>query len=135
MFSIITLASSTTKPVEIVSGISVRLLRLYPSRYIAANVTTRDSGTATLGMMVADGLRKNRKITVTTSAMVSMSSNCTSLTEARMVAVRSVRTVVWMDEGSEVSSCGRSFVMLSTIWVMFVGGWRWTLRVSARAGV
>src|SRR2546422_738842 len=71
MFSIITMASSTTKPVEIVSAISVRLLRLYPRRYIAANVPTKDSGTATLGMIVADGLRRNRKITITTKAMVS----------------------------------------------------------------
>src|SRR5712664_1694577 len=113
MFSIITIASSTTKPVEMVSAISVRLLRLYPSRYIAANVPTSDRGTATLGMTVADKVRKNRKITITTSAMVSMSENCTSRTDARMVAVRSVRTEVWMDEGSEVSS------------------WGWTLRMIA----
>src|SRR6266481_5766872 len=131
MFSIITMASSTTKPVEMVSAISVRLLRLYASRYMAANVPTSDSGTATLGMTVADGLRKNRKITVTTSAMVSMSSNCTSWTDARMVAVRSVRTDVWMDEGSDVFSCGRSFVMRSTTWMMFAPGWRWTLRMIA----
>src|SRR5258705_10711166 len=98
MFSIITMASSTTKPVEIVSAIKVRLLRLYPRRYIAANVPTSDNGTAMLGMTVADGLRKNRKITITTNAMVSMSSNCTSWTEARMVEVRSVRIEVWMDE-------------------------------------
>ena len=53
MFSTITIASSTTKPVEMVSAISDRLSRLYPSRYIAPNVPTSDSGTATLGMMVA----------------------------------------------------------------------------------
>src|SRR3979411_1321193 len=108
MFSIITIASSTTKPVEIVIAISVRLLRLYPSRYIAANVPTSDSGTATLGMTVADGLRQNRKIAVATGGVVGMSSNCTSRTDARMVAVRSVRIEVWMEEGSEVSSWGRS---------------------------
>ena len=38
MFSIITIASSTTKPVEIVSAINDRLSRLNPSRYITANV-------------------------------------------------------------------------------------------------
>ena len=31
---------------EIVSAISVRLLRLYPSRYITANVPTSDNSTA-----------------------------------------------------------------------------------------
>ena len=49
MFSIITMASSTTKPVAIVSAISDRLSRLKPSWYIAASVPTSDSGTDRLG--------------------------------------------------------------------------------------
>ena len=53
MFSIMTIASSTTKPVAMVSAISDRLLRLKPSRYITPNVPTSDSGTDRLGMMVA----------------------------------------------------------------------------------
>ena len=51
----------------------------------------RESGTATLGMIVAETVRRNKKITSTTSAMVSINSNCTSRTEARMVVVRSVK--------------------------------------------
>ena len=62
-----TIASSTTKPVAIVSAISDRLLRLNPARYMTASVPTSDSGTDRLGIRVADGLRKNRKITITTS--------------------------------------------------------------------
>ena len=61
-----TMASSTTKPVEMVSAISDRLSRLKPSRYITASVPTSDSGTDRLGMMVAGRLRRNRKITSTT---------------------------------------------------------------------
>ena len=53
MFSIITIASSTTKPVAIVIAISDRLLRLNPARYITPNVPTSDSGTDRLGMIVA----------------------------------------------------------------------------------
>ena len=53
MFSIITMASSTTKPVEMVSAISVRLLMLKPNMYIAAKVPTSESGTATPAMNVA----------------------------------------------------------------------------------
>ncbi len=53
MFSIITMASSTTKPVAMVSAISVRLLIEKPARYITANVPISDSGTDRLGMMVA----------------------------------------------------------------------------------
>ena len=53
MFSIMTMASSTTKPVEMVRAIRDRLFRLKPSRYMTPKVPTRESGTATLGMMVA----------------------------------------------------------------------------------
>ena len=86
-----TMASSTTKPVAMVSAISERLLRLKPSRYMAASVPTSDSGTLRLGMMVAGMLRRNRKMTSTTRTTASASSNSTSCTEARMVLVRSVR--------------------------------------------
>ena len=54
MFSIMTIASSTTNPVAIVIAINVRLFRLYPSRYITPNVPTSDNGTATLGITVPD---------------------------------------------------------------------------------
>ena len=59
-FSSTTIASSTTKPVEIVSAISDRLSRLYPIRYITPNVPISDTGTATLGIKVARPLRRNR---------------------------------------------------------------------------
>src|SRR6185295_12873989 len=99
MFSIITMASSTTKPVEIVSAISDRLLSEKPSRYITANVPTIDSGTDKLGMMVAGTLRRNKNITKTTSTTASSSSNSTSATDARIVLVRSVSTVTLIPEG------------------------------------
>src|SRR5689334_260863 len=100
MFSIMTIASSTTNPVEIVSAINVRLLRLNPIKYIVPNVPMSDSGTAAAGMTVADNVLRNRKITMITSATANISSNCTSRTEARMEVVRSVNTVTWTDEGS-----------------------------------
>ena len=103
MFSIITMASSTTNPVEMVSAIKVKLFRLYPSRYITPNVPTRESGTATLGMSVARRFLRKRKITITTSAMVSINSNSTSFTEARIVTVRSVRT----ETLTPAASCSR----------------------------
>src|SRR5580698_4702876 len=114
MFSIMTIASSTTKPVEMVSAISVKLLRLNPSAYIAANVPTSESGTATLGMMVAAKVRRNTKMTATTSAIHSMSSNSTSDTEARTVVVRSVNTATFMIGGMVARSLGSSALMLST---------------------
>ena len=44
MFSMTTMASSTTKPVEMVSAISERLSRLKPSRYITAEGADQRDG-------------------------------------------------------------------------------------------
>ena len=46
------MASSTTKPVAMVSAISDRLFRLKPSRYMTPKVPTSESGTATAGITV-----------------------------------------------------------------------------------
>ena len=73
MFSIITIASSTTKPTAIVRPMSDRLSRLYPSAYITPKVATSESGTTTLGITVAQKLRRNRKMTITTRPMVNAS--------------------------------------------------------------
>ncbi len=97
MFSITTIASSTTKPVAIVSAISERLSRLKSNSYMIASAPTSDSGTDRLGMIVAGMLRRNRKITSTTSPTASDSSNSTSSTEARIVVVRSVSGVISID--------------------------------------
>ena len=67
MFSMTTIASSTTNPVAIVIAISERLSMLYPQRYITPNVPSSDTGTATLGMRVARTFRRNRKTTRITS--------------------------------------------------------------------
>ena len=87
MFSTTTMASSTTNPTEMVSAISERLSRLKPSTYIAAHEPSSASGTVMLGISVAQALRRNSRITITTRPMVSASVNSTSLTEARMVTV------------------------------------------------
>ena len=123
-FSIMTMASSTTKPVDMVRAIKERLLRLNPSRYMTPKVPTRDNGTATLGMIVADKLRRKRKMTRTTRTTASISSNCTSLTEARMVVVRSVSTETLMEGGKELCSWGRSFLIRSTTSMTLAPGCR-----------
>ena len=61
------------------------------------------------GMMVADSVRRNRKITMITNATASISSNCTSRTDARMDVVRSVNTVTWTEGGKAPCSCGKQF--------------------------
>src|SRR5487761_641294 len=110
MFSIITIASSTTKPDAMVSAINDKLSRLNPRRYMAPKVPTSDSGTERLGMMVARVERRKTKITSTTRITASVSSNSTSATEARMVTVRSVSTATSTDCGSDAWSCGSNAV-------------------------
>ena len=75
-----------------------------------------------LGMIVADRLRRNRKMTITTSATVSISSNCTSATEARIEVVRSVRISIFTDEGSEACKRGIRALMRSTTAMMLAPG-------------
>src|SRR6202040_3863394 len=89
MFSIMTIASSTTKPTEMVSAISEMLSRLKPATYMTEKVASSDSGTARLGITVAHIVRRKMKMTMTTRRMVSIIVNCTSCTAARTTSERS----------------------------------------------
>ena len=92
---------------------------------------TSDSGTATEGMRVARQERRNRKITITTRPMVSMSSNSTSATEARTVVVRSVSTCTCTEAGRLAWSCGSRVLMASTTLMVLALDWRWMLTMMA----
>ena len=124
MFSITTMASSTTNPVAIVSAISERLSMLNPHRYITANVPISEAGTATVGMSVARQLRRNTKTTRITSMTDRISVRSTSLTDARMVVVRSRTMVVLMPCGIDASIDGNAALMRSTVSMMLAPGWR-----------
>ena len=65
-----TIASSTTKPMERISAIIDRLLRLNPSSSMTAKVPRIENGSASAGMSVADPLCRKTKMTATTSASV-----------------------------------------------------------------
>ncbi len=67
--------------------------------------------------------------------MVSINSNFTSATDARMVKVRSVMICTLTVEGSDCCNFGRSFLMLSTTEMMFAPGWRWMLTMMAGMAV
>ena len=62
-------------------------------------------------MIVAGTLRRNTKITATTSATDSINSNSTSCTEARMVVVRSVSTATSSAAGSAALRLGSNCLM------------------------
>ncbi len=99
--------------------------------YMMPNVPTMEIGTATLGMTVAERLRKKRNMTMTTRAIVSMSVNSTSSTDARIVVVRSVRVVISMDDGMEALSWGIRRLMRSTTAMILAPGWRWMFTMTA----
>ena len=132
MFSIITMASSTTKPVEIVSAISVRLFRLYPSRYMTANVPTSDSGTATLGMIVAGEVPQEQED--------HHHHQADGQQQLELHVLRPRRGWWWSgrsgcatltDAGSDALSCGSSFLTRSTTSMMLAPGWRWMFTMTA----
>ena len=114
-----------------VRAMIVRLLIENPTRYMTPKVPTSETGTTMLGMIVARMFRRNRKITITTSAIDSPSSNSTSCTEARIVVVRSASTVTCSAPGRPACSCGSSASVRLTVWMTLLPGWRWTLRITA----
>src|SRR5580700_10376810 len=115
MFSITTMASSTTKPVEMVSAIKERLSRLYPHKYITAKVATSETGTATLGIMVARTFRRNTKTTSTTRMTDNANDRSTSPRLARMVVVRSNTLVISIPDGMEAFKEGIASLIRSTV--------------------
>ena len=126
MFSIITMASSTTNPVPMVSAISDRLSSEKPANHITPKVAINDSGSATPAMMVARTVRRNTSTTSTTSTTLSISVNCTSWIEARMVVVRSLTMVSWAAAGIARRSRGSSARTRLTVSITLAPGWRCT---------
>ncbi len=115
MASTMTMASSTTKPTAMVRAISDRLSRLKLAGSMTAAVASSDSGITALGITVALTLRRNRKITATTSTTVISRVISTSLTEALMVWVRSWTMVTLTLGGMLASIPGRAFLISSTV--------------------
>src|ERR1700722_20380762 len=72
IFSITTIASSTTNPVAIVSAINERLSSVYPIRDIAPKVAIIETGTDMLGIKVDQALRRKTNTTRTTSPIEMM---------------------------------------------------------------
>src|SRR5277367_5182733 len=132
MFSMTTIASSTTNPVEMVRAIKERLSMLYPHKYITAQVPISETGTATAGMSVARPLRKKTKTTAMTRMTEIMSVRSTSSTEARMVVVRSRTMVKSIPSGIDALIDGIWARNRSTVAMMLAPGWRKMITVTAR---
>ena len=72
-------------------------------------VPTSDSGTATLGMAVAQRLRRKDEHDQDHQDHGDHHGHLNVVTEARMVVVRSCVTWMWIDGGIEACSIGRIF--------------------------
>ena len=114
-FSIMTMASSTTKPTETASAISERLSIEKPATHIIAQVPASDSGTVMPAAIVAATRRRNTNTTSMTRKMVASSVSCMSWTLARIVLVRSERTEMSMSAGIQRLISGISSRMRSTV--------------------
>jgi hypothetical protein len=128
MFSVTTMASSTTKPVEMVSAMSERLSMLKPARYMMPKVPMSETGTATAGMIMVRKSRRKTKTTRMTSTTAMTSVRSTSLIEARMVVVWSIIVVSLMPAGISACSVGIIALMWSTVVMMFAPGSRKMMR-------
>ena len=93
---------------------------------------TSESGTVTLGMMVARKLRRKTKTTSTTRSTLITSVSSTSATEARMVVLRSSATLMSMAGEMEWESVGKSAFTRSITWMMLAPGCRRTIMGMAR---
>ena len=130
-FSIITMASSTTKPVPMVSAIRLRLSREKPAAHMTPKVATMDSGSATPAMIVARTVRRNSRTTSTTRLAASTSVNSTSRIEARIVSVESCTTFRVTPALSDFCSTGSSRSTRSTVSTTLAPGWRCTSMITA----
>ena len=122
MFSSITIASSTTKPTERMSAIIDRLFRLKPSNCITVNVPRIENGRASAGIIVADPLCRNAKMTPMTSTSVTSIVTWMSSKAARIVFERSMRTLRSADGGSCSSNDGSSARTRSVTSIVLVPG-------------
>ena len=93
MFSMTTIASSTTSPVASVSPNSVSVLIENPSTFIKKNVPISETGIVSAGMSVVRQSCKNRKITSTTSPIAISSVITTSLIDSRTNSLVSKATL------------------------------------------
>jgi hypothetical protein len=87
-----------------------------------ANVPMMEAGTATKGIKVARGSRRNRNTTSTTSATESSSVRSMSDTDARIVWVWSRPMLMMMAGSILAASCGNAALMASTVLMMFAPG-------------
>ena len=105
MFSSITMASSTTRPMASTSASSVSVLIEKPASCISAKAPIRLTGMVTMGMIDARTVRRKTKITSATSAIASTMVWYTLFTARSMNTELSLAMSIFTSGG--MSSCRR----------------------------
>ena len=85
---------------------------------------TKESGTASAGIMVARMLRKKSRMTAITMTTARTSSIWTSATVALMVAVLSVMVCILTEAGKDACRVAMRLLMASATAMTFAPGWR-----------
>src|SRR5689334_12401281 len=88
-----------------------------------------DMGSARLGIIVADRLRRNRNMTSTTRMMARKRLNFTSLTDCWMEMDLSYSVVRYIAGGMMARKRGSNLLTAFTISIVLVPGWRCTARM------
>src|SRR3546814_10108611 len=114
MFSSITIASSTTSPIASTIASNVRVLMVKPNAYIRPNAPISETGIVTSGISVARQLRRNRKITMTTSSTASNTVLNTSSIDFSMKIVLSNAMAIFMPRSEEHTSERQSLMRISS---------------------
>jgi hypothetical protein len=100
------------------SAINDRLSKLNPMSFITPKVPMTASGNATLGITVGPQFAQEHKDDHNDQATVNSRVNCTSRTEARMVAVRSLKIATFTEGGMEARSLGSKAFTRSAVSIM-----------------
>ena len=95
MFSITTIASSTTRPVASVMPNSVSVLIENPNSFTNAKVPMSETGIVIVGMSVVRQFWRNRNMTRTTRPMASISVVTTSRIDSDTTVVVSNAILTW----------------------------------------
>jgi len=105
IFSVITIASSTTKPTESTTASIVNTLIENPATYITKNAPINDTGITIQGTNVTRQSRRKRKIIIITNTKASYTVLSTSAIEARIKRVLSNPYVYVTSSGKSFSIC------------------------------
>ncbi len=132
MFSITTIASSTTNPTHNTSATSEKMFRVKPMIHITTKAPASDSGTLSIAIRVGRSRRRNTSITSATITMLISNATSTSCSADSVVGVRSKIGVIRTSAGSSRPSLGSAARIARTVATALASGRLLICMVTAR---